>query len=124
VLDEVERSMPAEMSRGEREMVDQPRLRCKVVSGVVRIWRRLVRRVWVSFLESAGGWLVGWFWMQRRGEGGPSNLCSRSMGLSLFRQYATAYTIGPRTGPRPASSTPRITSPLGSSWMDLGIGEW
>jgi len=57
-------------------------------------------------------------------EGEPSNLCSRSMGLSLFRQYATAYTIGPRTGPRPASSTPRITSPLGSSWMDLGIGEW
>jgi len=55
VLDEVERSMPAEMSRGERAMVDQPRLRCRVVSGVVRIWRRLVRRVWVSFLESAGG---------------------------------------------------------------------
>ena len=61
---------------------------------------------------------------RKEGEGGPSNLCSRSMGLSLFRQYATAYTIGPRTGPRPASSTPRITSPLGSSWMDLGIGEW
>jgi len=54
VLDEVERSMPAEMSRGEREMVDQPRFRCRVVSGVVRVWRRLARRVWVSFLESAG----------------------------------------------------------------------
>ena len=34
-------------------------------------------------------------------------------------QYATPYTSGPRTGPRPASSTPRMYGPGA-----VGVGEW
>ena len=90
---------------------DQPRLTGSELSTS----SNSVRFSGVSVLES--GWCQGVLGERtRRSPAKPS--WSRSS-FHATGQYATPYTSGPRTGPRPASSTPRMYGPGA-----VGVGEW